>query len=174
MFIVLTIREAANSARVSKEKARYWLKLMQIDLVKQDGKLYLADNAADLLQEMKKAIESGLTPAAAAVDVKNTYPLPGVPADNSNQVNDNQVLQKIADLEASILFLAETVKGQNRVIESQSAKIAALVATLPAPECKSIPRVKVWQPEPRQAPQVSFLRRLWLQLFSPERLRAAP
>ena len=106
--------------------------------------------------------------------MKNTYPLPRVPADNSNQVNDNQVLQKIADLEASILFLAETVQRQSKVIESQSAKIAALVATLPAPERKTIPKVKAWQPEPRKAPQVSFLRRLWLQLFSPELLRAAP
>lgn len=169
---MVTILEAATLAGVSKDRARYWLKLLDIETVKKDGKLLFPGNTTDLLIAMKKTVESGLAPVAAAVEVKNVYSFPTVQDFHQETPKQNDiVLDKIADLQNAIMLLAGTVEKQNKLIETQAKQIKLLTARLPAPE---LPRLlNVWEPQPRQVLQVSFLRRIWLELFNPVVLRAA-
>lgn len=170
---MITIREAATLAGVSKDKCRYWLKLLDLEMIRQDGKLFLPDNAADLLRVMKNSVDSGLPPVAAAQDVKNIHPLPIVQEIHQDAPGKNDlVLEKIADLEKSIMFLAQTVEKQNKVIADQAKQINALsIKLLPPPQSKP---VQVWQPTEKKAPQVSWLKRAWLELINPVKLRATP
>jgi len=170
---MLTILEAATLAGVSKDKCRYWLKLLDLEMVKQDGKLFLPDHAADLLKVMKNSVDSGLSPVAAAQDVKNIHPLPTIQEVHQDAPCKNDiVLDKLEALEKSVLFLAQTVERQNQVIADQAKQITLLATRLlPPPESKP---VNVWQPAARKPPQVSWLKRAWLELINPTALRATP
>lgn len=171
---MLTILEAATLAGVSKDKCRYWLKLLDLEMIKQNGKLLLPGNAVDILQAMKKAVDSGLAPVAAAQDVKNIHALPTVQEFHQDAPGKNDiVLEKLEALERSVLFLAQTVEKQNQVIADQSKQINTLSIRLLPPPRESAP-VQVWQPTEKKAPQVSWLKRAWLELTNPVRLRASP
>lgn len=170
---MLTILEAATLAGVSKDKCRYWLKLLDLEMIKQNGKLLLPGNAVDILQAMKKAVDSGLAPVAAAQDVKNIHALPTVQEFHQDAPDKNDiVLEKLEALEKSVLFLAQTVEKQNQVIADQAKQINTLsIRLLPPPPSKP---VQVWQPVEKKAPQVSWLKRAWLELINPVKLRATP
>ncbi len=171
---MLTILEAANLAGVSKDKCRYWLKLLDLEMIKQDGKLFLPDHAADLLQVMKKAVDSGLAPVAAAVEVKNIHALPTVQEFHQDAPGkQDTILEKLEALERSVLFLAQTVEKQNQVIADQAKQINTLSIRLLPPPRESAP-VQVWQPPEKKAPQVSWFKRAWLELINPVKLRATP
>jgi len=174
---MLTILEAATLAGVTKDKCRYWLKLLDLDATKKEGKLFFPDHAADILQAMKKAVDSGLSPVAAAVEVKNLHALPV--KNHAPICNQDNAADKIADLEKAVLLLAEETRNlaaQNKqliaLVEAQSVKLAALDIKLAiaAPNTKP---VKVWQPAAKKPPQVSWLKRAWLELVNPVQLRAA-
>lgn len=168
---MITIREAATIAGLSsKDKCRYWLKLLDLEMVKQDGKLLLPGNAVNLLQAMKKAVDSGMAPVAAAVEVKSIHPLPVVEVHQDKQNNDDIVLVKIADLEKSIMFLAQTVQQQSKIITDQANQLAILSARLLPPT--EVKPVQVWQPVEKPAPKLSWLKRAWLELVNPQALRA--
>ncbi len=170
---MLTILEAATVAGVTKDKCRYWLKLLDLDLVKKEGKLYLSESAADLLKVMKNSVDSGLSPVAAAVEVKQLHAMP-VKSDAPicNQDNDNLVVDKIADLEKAVLLMAAQLEKQNKVIALQASQLEKLSRNLlPATITKP---VKAWQPAATKAPQVSWLKRAWLELINPTALRATP
>lgn len=169
---MVTILEAATMAGLSKDKCRYWLKLLDLDATKQDGKLFLPAHAADLLLAMKKSVDSGMSPVAAAVEVKNIHVLPVVEVNQDKQNNDI-VLGKIADLEKSIMFLAQTVQQQSKIITDQANQLAILSTRLLPPPVEVKP-VKVWQPIEKPAPKVSWLKRAWLELINPTALRATP
>lgn len=170
---MVTILEAATMAGLSKDKCRYWLKLLDLDATKQDGKLFLPAHAADLLQAMKKAVDSGMAPVAAAVEVKSIHALPVIQEVNQDKQNNDIVLGKIADLEKSIMFLAQTVQQQSKIITDQANQLAILSTRLLPPPVEVKP-VKVWQPIEKPAPKVSWLKRAWLELTNPQALRATP
>ncbi len=170
--MMVTILEAATAAGVSKDKARYWVKLLELETIKKDGKLFLPDNASDLLNAMKNAVEGGIAPVAAAVDVKNIHSCPSIPGLNQENRADDSVLGKITELQNAIILLAGTVEKQNKLLEVQARQINVLTARLPVPKlpCPE----NVWQPKPRHAPKVSFWRKLWLELIDPVALRSMP
>jgi hypothetical protein len=170
---MVTILEAATMAGLSKDKCRYWLKLLDLDATKQDGKLFLPAHAADLLQAMRKAVDSGMSPVAAAVEVKNIHVLPVIQEVNQDKQSNDIVLVKIADLEKSIMFLAQTVQQQSKIITDQANQLAILSTRLFPPPVEVKP-VKVWQPIEKPAPKVSWLKRAWLELINPTALRATP
>lgn len=175
---MVTILEAATLAGVSKDKARYWLKLLDLEAVKQDGKLLLPDHAADLIQAMKKAVDSGLAPVAAAVEVKNVHALPAL--NDSPICNQDNAADKIADLEKAVLLMASTLEKQGKLLEQQAAVIAIQSAKLDTLTARLLPPpqparpINVWQPVEKKAPQVSWLKRAWLELINPVQLRATP
>jgi len=175
---MVTILEAATLASVSKDKARYWLKLLDLETTKQDGKLLLPDHAADLIQAMKKAVDSGLAPVAAAVEIKNVHALPVV--NDSPIRNQDNAADKIADLEKAVLLMASTLEKQGKLLEQQAAVIAMQSAKLDTLTARMIPApqparpVNVWQPVEKKNTNFSWIRRAWLELIDPVKLRATP
>ncbi len=169
---MVTILEAATIARVSKDKARYWFKLLELETIKKDGKLFFPDNAVDLLNAMKNAVEAGIAPVAAAVEVKNIHLCQAIQHTPQDSNQNDIVLDKITDMQNAIMLLAGTVEKQNKLIEAQAMQINLLTTRLPAPK---LPRpVNVWQPKPQQVAKVPFWQRIWLELFNPVMLRAEP
>ena len=172
---MFTILELADKARVSKEKARYWLKLLDLIPTKREGKLYYCAGSDNLLIAMKQLVSAGMPPVAAASEAKHLSPKPITPAPICNQDN-NQA--ELADLKKAVLLLAETVEKQSRQIEQQSTMIERQARQLDTLTAKLLPApaaepVKVWQPAEKKAPKVSWFKRAWLELFDPSALRAS-
>jgi hypothetical protein len=173
---MVTILEAASKARITKQKVRYWLELLDIEMTKTEGKFYLPTGAVDLLISMQKAVTSGLSPAVAAVEIKTTQALPvNSPEATCSQNNqDDKSTARITELEKAVLLLASTVEKQNQLLSEQSKQIAAITTRLlPSPIKKPLP-VKVWQPPEKKKPQANLLKRIWFELFNPTMLRATP
>ena len=174
---MVTILEAATSARITKQKVRYWLELLDVEITKNEGKFYLPTGAVDLLTSMQKAVASGISPAVAAIEIKAIQALPAKsPAPICNQ--DNHTAGRIGELEKAVMLLAATVEKQTRVIEQQSVIIARQSSRLDLIAVKLLPQpgknVNVWEPQPRQTQNVSFFKRLWLELINPVALRVTP
>lgn len=174
---MVTVLEAATRARITKQKVRYWLDLLEIETTRKEGKIYLPAAAVELLISMNNAVSAGLSPAVAAVEVKSVQALPvlnDLPIRNQDTAAD-----KIAGLEKAVLLMASTLEKQGKLLEQQaavismqSAKLDNLTARLlPPPPSKP---VQVWQPVEKKAPQVSWLKRAWLELINPVKLRATP
>ena len=173
---MVTILEAASKARITKQKVRYWLELLDIEMTKAEGKFYLPAGAVDLLISMQKAVTSGASPAVAAIEIKATQALPVNPPEEScGQSNQNdKSAARITELEKAVLLLASTVERQNQLLSEQSKQIAALsTRLLPSPSNKPL-TLNVWQPPEKKVPQVNLLKRIWLELFNPTMLRATP
>ena len=173
---MVTILEAASKACITKQKVRYWLELLDIEITKTEGKFYLPAGAVDLLISMQKAVTSGISPAVAAIEIKATQAFPvESPAPISSQDNQNdKSTARITELEKAVLLLASTVEKQNQLLSEQTKQLAAIsTRLLPPPESKPLP-VKVWQPSEKKVPQVSLLKKIWLELFNPVMLRATP
>ena len=180
---MVTILEAASKACITKQKVRYWLELLDIEITKTEGKFYLPAGAVDLLISMQKAVTSGISPAVAAIEIKDIQALPvESPAPICNQDNHNDKSSaRITELEKAVLLLASTVERQNQLLSEQAkqmveqSKQLAVISTrlLPSPASKPLP-VKVWQPSEKKAPQVNLLKKIWLELFNPMVLRATP
>lgn len=173
---MVTILEAASKARITKQKVRYWLELLDIEMTKAEGKFYLPAGAVDLLISMQKAVTSGASPAVAAIEIKATQALP-VSSSEAISSQDNQndkSAARITELEKAVLLLASTVERQNQLLSEQSKQLAVIsTRLLPLPASKPLP-VKVWQPPEKKVPQVSLLKKIWLELFNPVVLRATP
>ena len=176
----ISITDAATFAGIPREKARYWSTLLDLAIEKDGRVSYLQPGAENLLLAMAHAVAGGLSPSVAAVDCKAVHALPKV-----QEVDRDNAVSQIVDLQNAIMLLAATVEKQSKVIEQQAKAIEQqtviicrqtsrmdLIAAklLPMPEKP----VKVWQPQSRQAPQVSTLKKLWLELFNPAMLRATP
>lgn len=173
---MFTILELANQARVSKEKARYWLKLLDLAATRKEGKLFFPVGSVEMLQAMKSAIASGAQPAAAAIEVKALHS-----ATNQAPIiqAESDLADRIKELEKAVLLLAENnqeLKQQNRalldLVQAQNCKLDRLESRL-LPPAESKP-VQAWQPTAKKAPQVSWIKRAWLELINPEQLRAMP
>ncbi len=180
---MVTVLEAATRARITKQKVRYWLELLEIEPTRKEGKLYIHAAAVDLLEAMNKAVLSGIAPAVAAVEVKNIHALPvESPAPICTQ--DTESAARINELEKAVLLLAESnqaVMKQNQdliakigelaaIINKQSKKIDLITHTskATAEPCHQQPRIK------KNAVNLPLYKRLWYELFNPEYLRATP
>jgi hypothetical protein len=179
LIIMFTILELSEKARVSKEKARYWLKLLDLQPVKKEGKLYYCAGSDDLLTAMKQLVVAGLPPVAAAGEAKHVCPKPVTAALDTPAPICNQDSGKLADLEKAILLMAATIERQGKMIEqqtsvinAQSSKIETLAAKLLPPPLAEVKPVNVWQPIAKKPQQVSWIKRAWLELVNPVQLRA--
>lgn len=172
----IPITEAAKLAGITREQARYWSRLLDLEMTKDGRVSYLPAGSESLLLAMAQAVKNGQAPAVAAAEVKTTYapPPPMVQPESGSDI-----AARLEQLEKSVLMLADSnrkLSEENKtlaaLILSQNEKINNLAAKLlPPPESKPI---NVWQPAARKPPQVSWLKRAWYELISPERLRATP
>ena len=177
----LSIKEASKKLEISPTQCRYWSKLLEVEIIKQGRISYIQSDAEGLFHAMKKAVEGGQAPSVAAIEVKATFVrLPTVPTVESQ---DNKRLEQ---LEKAIMLLAEAnnkltesnnllsndnkiiiagLKAQGEVIARQSMQLNRLtLKLLPEP-----PKV-----QKKAIAKVSFIKKLWLEMFNPEALRAIP
>lgn len=172
----ISVTDAATFAGIPREKARYWSTLLDLEMTKDGRVSYLPAGSESLLLAMAQAVKNGQAPAVAAAEVKTTYapPPPMVQPESGSDI-----AARLEQLEKSVLMLADSnrkLSEENKtlaaLILSQNEKINNLAAKLlPAPESKP---VKVWQPAKKTEVKVPLLKRLFFEIFSPERLRATP
>jgi len=175
----LSIIEASEKLGLSPTQSRYWCKLLEIEITKEGRISFIPADSENLLSAMKQAVDSGISPAVAAIETKATCspPLPMIQQLESGSA----VAARIIDLEKAVMLLAEQNKilnDQNKsmisILQSQSIKLDNLAAKLlPSLESKPLP-VKVWQPEHKPAPKFSLFKKIWLELVNPVALRATP
>lgn len=178
---MVTVLEAATRARITKQKVRYWLELLKIEPTRKEGKLYINAAAVDLLMAMNQAVLSGTAPALAAVEVKNIHALPVESPASICENGNEKTAARINELEKAVLLLAESnqailqqnqdliaqVKTLAAIINKQSLNLNLISARLPEPA----PIKQAEQPK-RPVVKVPLLKRLWLELFDPVKLRA--
>lgn len=177
----LSIKEASEKLEISPTQCRYWSKLLEIKIIKQGRISYIQSGSESLFIAMKNAVENGQSPSVAAIEVKATFA--NVPVVQEAEPQNNMRLDQ---LEKAIMLLAEAnnkltesnkllsqdnktiiagLKAQGEVITRQSMQLNRLTLKL--------------LPEPPKAQKktivkVPFMKRLWLEIFNPEALRAMP
>ncbi|MBF0499268.1 MAG: hypothetical protein HQM09_04005 [Candidatus Riflebacteria bacterium] len=75
----VTLIEAAKEAGTTRDKAKYWLELLKCDLPMEKHKILVPVETVVTLKAMRIAIDSGLTPSAAAERIK-LQNMPATPA----------------------------------------------------------------------------------------------
>ena len=160
---MITILKASEQANISKDKCRYWLKLLKQDIVKKSGKIYLPDNVVDLLKNMKKAIETGLQPVTAANEIKNTFVKSITPKVKPNTTDNTKLIEKISELEKSVLLMAKMLEQQNKQINKMYIQLNPPITHK---------QIEVWKPTEPKRPKFSTIQRIWYEITNPEKLRA--
>jgi hypothetical protein len=166
----ISLVEAAKQAAVSRDKAKYWLELLGCCLIKEKQKSFVPLGAVVLLEAMRLAIESGLTPSAAAEHVKLTYSEKQAPKEPTKALevpNDavNKMAARIESLEKAVLMLVE----ENRTLNQ---RVGGIQAFLMPPEKVAAPLIP-WQPEKPKDPLegLAWYQRVWVEYFEPWRMR---
>ncbi|NCB40948.1 MAG: hypothetical protein EOM80_19505, partial [Erysipelotrichia bacterium] len=104
----IPVTEAAKLAGITREQARYWSTLLDLEVKKEGRVSYLPAGSENLLLAMAKAVSSGSSPSVAANEVKSVHALP-VESPAPICENDNEKsAARIAELEKAILLLAES------------------------------------------------------------------
>jgi len=166
----VSLVDAAKQAAVSRDKAKYWLELLGCCLIKEKQKSFVPLGAVVLLEAMRLAIESGLTPSAAAEHVKLTYSEQQEPKEPAKAIAtpDDAVARmaaRIESLERAVLMLVE----ENRNLVQRVGGIQVLL--MPAGKT-AVPAI-VWQPEKPKDPLegLAWYQRAWVQVFEPWKMR---
>lgn len=192
----IPITEAAKLANITREQARYWSRLLDLEMIK-DGRIsYLAAGSENMLLAMAESVKSGQAPAVAASEIKTTFAAPVImpKQPEAEQGTNNQfvksekgknfpfqstseIIARLNNLERAVILLAENNKQlltENRelaaIISRQNTKLDTIAARLPAPPPEVAPIRKIHKTEVK----VPLLKRLWLELFDPIQLRATP
>ena len=181
---MITILEISKQIFLSKYKTKYWLELLSIEPVKKDRKLFFSADCVKLLEVMKNLVASNIAPAAAASEIKATYSTPEV----SKEIDlpRKNYKDRFDNLEKAVMLLVESntrLSEDNKLLRTQNNSILETVAkqsknisnlSLLIAKPAKFQAVKVWQPPIKQVAQVPFMKRLWLEIFNPEALRAVP
>ncbi len=166
----ISLVEAAKQAAVSRDKAKYWLELLGCCLTKKKQKSFAPLEAVFFLEAMRLAIESGLTPSAAAEHVKLTYSEKQTPKEpvKAFEMTDDTVTRmsaRIESLEKAVLMLVE----ENRNLVQQVGGIRLLLM----PPAKPTTAVITWQPAKPKDPLegMAWYQRVWVEWFEPWKMR---
>ena len=174
----IPITEAAKLAGITREQARYWSRLLDLDMIKEGRVSYLAAGSENMLLAMAQAVKSGQAPAVAASEVKATFAAPVImPKQPETEQGNTEIIARLNDLERAVILLAENNKQlltENRelaaIISRQNTKLDTIAARLPAPPPEVAPIRKIQ----KTVAKVPLFKRIWLELFNPESLRATP
>lgn len=151
---------------MSPTKLRYWSKLLNLKIIKKGRISYIAESSKNLLFEMKKSVNSGLSPSVASKEVLSTY-APVVTKEVATPAKND----RIDNLEKAVMLLVESNKKlseENRMILK---KLNHLSGNLLSSKPVSPKKIEVWKPSPKPEIKIPFLKRLFLELFAPEQLR---
>lgn len=177
----IPITEAAKLAGITREQARYWTRLLDLDMIKEGRVSYLAAGSENMLSAMAQAVKSGQAPSVAASEIKATFAAPAiVPPEQPEQ---GELTARLNDLEKAVLLLVESnqrLSADNKqlsernsllldLVQRQSRKLDKIAARLPAPP-EPAPIQKIQKTEAK----LPLFKRIWLELFNPQALRATP
>lgn len=178
----IPITEAAKLAGITREQARYWSRLLDLEMIK-DGRIsYLAAGSENMLLAMAESVKSGQAPSVAASEIKNTFAAPAIVPEQPE--NNTAIIARLNDLESAVLLLVQsnqTLSAENKklsehnsvlldLVQLQNRKLDKITARLPAPQ-EPAPIQKI---QKTAVVKIPLLKRLWLELFNPQALRATP
>ena len=170
----LSVTEAATLIGISRDKIRYWTKLLELEIIKEGRISYISQGAEKLLLVMATSVSSGLAPSVAAKEVLNMHSLPEVQQPETQTINHNLVTDRIQSLEKAVMLLVE----QNKILSATNAEQSKLLnKRLDRIEFKITPpttnkQIEVWKPTEAKRPQFSTIQRIWYEVTNPEKLRA--
>ena len=190
----ITITDAANFAEITREKARYWSKLLKLEITKQGRIAYIPNGSEQLLSAMAKAVSSGLSPSLAAKEIKIVHALPATK--QNKQIDTIKLNDRISSLEQAVMLLveqnkklSETNQNLSKKTEEQSNRIEEqnkfIISTLQTqnrqlkilqqkftPTTIGTKQINVWEPPKSKPQKFSILQRIWYEVTDPTKLRA--
>jgi len=120
--------EISKEMLVSPDRIRYWVKLLETEVIKQGHTCYLSPEVVKQVAAMDNLIKNGLSPKEASrrikevQTVKTTEIQPVVaPIPSTIQVDLSPVLAKLESLEKGMVFMAEKIAGLER--ENKSLRL---------------------------------------------------
>jgi len=187
--------EASRKANTTPDRAKYWIQLLGINTIKEGRTRYMPVDCLPQLEVMSNLVENGMAPAEAAEQAKNTVSVipgtePPIPGNRElAEVGAQSWHDRIQGLEKAVLVMADALKTESQSLRQENQALRADVARLiesnqamrlsleppPLPaELREPPKpVQVWSPprviDPGQG--MGFIRRAWLELVNPARLR---
>ena len=169
---MITILEAATQSGITKQKVRYWVDLLEISITKKERKFYIPISSINLLIAIKESIYSGLSPSLAAKEVLSTFAIP-----QPSKALPVEKDKRLDSLENAVMLLVESNKKlskENLYLKAQNTNILSKlnILSINLLPTRQVIAFKTWQPPIKQPAKVSFIKRLWLELFNPESLRA--
>ena len=170
----LSITEAATQIGISRDKIRYWMKLLELEIIKEGRISYISLGAEKLLLVMAKSVSSGLAPSVAAKEVLNIHSLSETQEPEMQTIHLNFVTDRIQSLEKAVMLLVE----QNKILSVTNVEQSKLLnKRLDRIELKISPsttkkQIEVWKPREVKCPQFSTIERIWYEVTNPAKLRA--
>lgn len=183
-YVKLT--EAARKLATHPDTVRYWVKLLGVETIKRGHACYLMAETLGVLAVMTRLIAEGLPAGEAASKAKSEAPADVtaliVRDTNQGPAEMDELKARLQGLERAMLSIAETFKTEVSGLRGEVARLTesnqALQLRLEPPPLPAVFReppkpVQVWSPpkvvDPGQ--RMNFMRRAWLELVNPERLR---
>jgi len=173
--VPVSISEAARIVGIDPDKARYWLKLLEVETTKAGKSRCVAPDAVTLLALMNSQILQGTSPSDAARITKET-PIELKPV-VAEKTENNTIQLQLEELKNAFLFMGEIFKTEiqglkieirNLAEENKNLRIQLLPPPQEPPE-KIIP----WQPETPKDPLngMTWIERTFVQVFEPQKMR---
>lgn len=170
----LPVVKTAQSLGITSTQCRYWCKLLKLEITKKGRISYIPFGSDKLLAEVKNRVKQGINPSFAVKEVLNTFTtLEGKKEISAQPDKDN----RLDGIEKAIMLLVESNKKlseENVYLKAQNKTILSKLDTLTInllPTRRTI-AFKAWQPPMKKPLKVSLIKRLWLEIFNPEALRA--
>lgn len=164
--------EISQEMQVSPDRIRYWIKLLEAEVIKQGHTCYLSPEVVKQVTAMDNLVKNGLSPKEASKRIKEVQSVKAtelqtiVPAAVAPiQVDLSPVLAKLESLERGMVFMAERIAGLEK--ENKSLRLQLM------PPVEPVKPVAAWKPEKPADPleSLTWYQRAWVQVFEPWRMR---
>jgi len=173
--VPVSISEAARIVGIDPDKARYWLKLLEVETTKAGKSRCVAPDAVTLLASMNSLVTQGTSPSDAARIAKET-PIELKPI-VAEKAENNAIQVQLEELKKAFLFMGEAFKTEMQGLKAEIRNLAEenktlRVQLLPAPQDPP-KQITPWQPETPKDPLegMSWFQRTLVHVFEPQKLR---
>ncbi len=173
--VPVSISEAARVVGIDPDKARYWLKLLEVETTKAGKSRCVAPDAVTLLAAMNNLITQGTSPSDAARIAKES-PIETKPI-IAEKTESNLVQLQIEELKKAFLIMGEAFKTEIHGLKTEIRNLAEenknlRIQLLPPPQ-ETPKKIIPWQPEKPNDPLegMTWLQRAYVQVFEPQKMR---